>query len=85
MQEFCAYKMKDYDISMEKFLLLDLLEKKTINQFRYHFLYGRILRLKGQNEKALDKFKTALDINKKNFIYNLQEVLERICSFFGRF
>ena len=65
MEGFCAYKIEDYEFAIQKFTALEKLEKEHVNIFQFYFLYGRILRLTGQNELSLEKFQLALDIRKK--------------------
>jgi len=65
MEGFCAYKTEDYELIIQNFTTLEKLEKEYVNKFQYYFLFGRILRLTGQNEMSLKKFQLALDFSKK--------------------
>jgi len=61
MQGFCAYKSGDYNNALKKFLVLESAETQFINKFQFYYLYGRVLRLMGQNQNSIMILKKALD------------------------
>ena len=61
MQGFCAYKTEEYSDALKKFLILESTETQFINKFQFYYLYGRVLRLKGQNQNSILILKKALD------------------------
>ncbi|MFX1274013.1 MAG: hypothetical protein ACFFBP_17800 [Promethearchaeota archaeon] len=65
MVGFCAYKRGEYEVTLQKFSLLNSLDKNYINKFQYYSLWGRILRLTGQYDKSLQNLESALDISEK--------------------
>jgi len=78
MEGFCAYKIEEYELTIQKFTALEKLEREHINKFQYYFLFGRILRLTGQNEMSLEKFQLALNISKK--IESTDKEVEKIAQ-----
>ena len=62
MQGFCAYKVQDYTAALKKFLTLESIETQFINKFQFYYLYGRLLRMMGQNQNSIIILKKALDL-----------------------
>jgi len=54
MAGFCAFKIEDFEKALEKFKKLDAEEIQFINKFQFYFLFGRVLRLSGQTENAIE-------------------------------
>ncbi|MFX1393600.1 MAG: tetratricopeptide repeat protein [Promethearchaeota archaeon] len=63
MDGFCAYKTEDFDKALIQFKKLDAEEIQYINKFQFYFLYGRLLRLAGLNDDAIEKLLKAYKIS----------------------
>lgn len=54
MEGFCAFKIGNNNEAQKQFKKLETIQIQYINKFQFFFLYGRVLRLVNQNNKALE-------------------------------
>lgn len=77
MQGFCSYRNEDYDDALTIFMRLESLKSDLnfINKFKFYSIYGRVLRLKGYYENAMDLLQKAIDFN--NQLEQTDEIKEQ--------
>ena len=59
MGGFCAFKTGDYENALDKFKKLESEDIQFIDKFQFYFLYGRVFRLVGQIDNAVEVLERA--------------------------